>query len=79
MGLRVDGALRTLVGSHHRSARQSEGRPFLTINPEFGPPPYQPIDPRTGEPLADIWDVCLWMTQRFRDRWAERLRAHAAQ
>jgi len=44
----------------------------VTINPEFGPPPYQPIDSRTGEPLADIWGVCLWMTERFRQRWAGR-------
>lgn len=45
---------------------------FLTINPEFGPVPYQPTDPHSGEPLADIWEVCLWMTRRFRARWAQR-------
>jgi sugar phosphate isomerase/epimerase len=50
-------------------ARRAEGRAFLTINPEFGPPSYQPVDPRTGQPLADIWDVCLWVTARFRERW----------
>ena len=38
---------------------KSEGRPWLTINPEFGPPAYQPVHPETGEPLADIWEVCL--------------------
>jgi sugar phosphate isomerase/epimerase len=54
-------------------ARIEEKRPFLTINPEFGPPPYQPVDPATEKPLADIWDVCLWMTDRFRTRWASRL------
>jgi sugar phosphate isomerase/epimerase len=53
-------------------ARRAEGRAFLTINPEFGPPNYQPVDPRTGAPLADIWEVCLWVTARFRERWAER-------
>jgi len=52
---------------------KSEGRPWLTINPEFGPPAYQPVDPHTGEPLADIWEVCLWMAARFRERWAGRL------
>ena len=50
-------------------ARKAEGRAWLTINPEFGPFTYQPIDPKTGEPHADIWEVCLWITQRFRDRW----------
>jgi hypothetical protein len=59
-------------------ARLAEGRPFLTINPEFGPPPYQPVHPQTGEPLADVWEVCLWMAQRFRERWAGRLDAGAA-
>ena len=53
-------------------ARLAEGREFLTINPEFGPPPYQPISPSDDKPLADIWDVCLWMTERFRARWADR-------
>ena len=52
-------------------ARLAEKKPFLTINPEFGPPPYQPVDPTDDSPLADIWDVCLWMTERFRDRWRD--------
>lgn len=55
------------------AARKAEGRAWLTINPEFGPPPYQPADPRTGEPLADIWDICGWMRDRFRNRWEGRL------
>lgn len=53
--------------------RAGEGRDFLTINPEFGPPPYAPADPATGEAFIDVWEVCLWMTQRFRERWAGRL------
>lgn len=53
-------------------SRLRDGRPFLTINPEFGPPPYQPADPVHNAPLADIWDVCLWVTDRFRTRWADR-------
>jgi hypothetical protein len=52
--------------------RLADGREFLTINPEFGPPPYQPVNPLDDSPLADIWDVCLWMTDRFRSRWAGR-------
>jgi hypothetical protein len=52
--------------------RLAEGRPFLTVNPEFGPPPYQPTDPN-GRPLADVWDVCLWMAERFRERWRDRV------
>ena len=49
------------------------GRPYLTINPEFGPPPYAPADPATGAAFVDIWDTCLWMTNRFRNRWNARL------
>ena len=55
----------------------AEGRPFMTINPEFGPPLYQPFHPETREPLADIWDVCLWLTGRFRERWAGKLEVEA--
>ncbi|MDG2304517.1 MAG: hypothetical protein P8R42_07635 [Candidatus Binatia bacterium] len=54
-------------------ARRNEGRAFLTINPEFGPPPYQAVNPETDEPLANIGEICLWMTARFRSRWAGRL------
>ena len=54
-------------------ARKAEGRAWLTINPEFGPFTYQPTDPATGEPHADIWEVCLWITERFRNRWNGRL------
>jgi hypothetical protein len=54
-----------------------EGRPFLTINPEFGPPPYAPTHPATGAAFIDPWDACLWMTTRFRERWNGRLEALA--
>jgi len=53
-------------------ARLAEGRSFLTVNAEFGPPPYQPVDPTDESPLADIWDVCLWTSNRFRARWQNR-------
>jgi sugar phosphate isomerase/epimerase len=53
--------------------RQAEGREFVTVNPEFGPPLYQPFDPVTREPLADIWECCLFITKRFRERWDGKL------
>lgn len=40
---------------------QSEGREFLTVTPEAGPPPYMPVLPRTQEPLADTWQLNLQM------------------
>ncbi|MTH55614.1 sugar phosphate isomerase/epimerase [Bacillus mangrovi] len=33
----------------------------LTFTPEYGPPGYMHTMPFTGEPIADLWDVCLWM------------------
>lgn len=53
--------------------RRDEGRSYLTINPEFGPPPYQPVGSDGESPTADIWEVCLWMKERFRSRWANGL------
>lgn len=44
-------------------------QPFLSVDPEFGPPNYQWTDPNTGKPLADIWDVSLWMRDRLKKRW----------
>ena len=44
-------------------ARKESGASFLTITPEFGPPPYMPVEPFTGRPLADAWEVNV----RFRD------------
>ena len=37
----------------------------LTFTPEFGPPPYMPRIPFTNEPVADLWQVCQWMKERF--------------
>ena len=52
---------------------RDEGREFVTFNAEFGPPTYQPFHPETGEPLADIWEVCYWVTDRLRKRWEGKL------
>lgn len=49
------------------------GDEVLTINPEFGPPPYAPADPATGRAFTDAWDTCLWMARRFRERWRGRV------
>ncbi len=45
---------------------------FLTFVPEFGPPTYMPTIPGTGEPTANLWDVCLWSAERFRKQFKER-------
>ena len=43
----------------------------LTFNPEFGPPNYMQALPHSRMPVADCWDVCLYMGSRFRDTYAE--------
>ncbi len=45
---------------------KARGLPWIGVDPEFGPPNYMPTAPFTREPLADLWDVCLWMRDRFK-------------
>ena len=47
------------------AARAREGRPWLTLTPEFGPPPYMPLRPLENEPVADAWEVNAWMRDRL--------------
>lgn len=47
-----------------------EKRSVLRVDPEFGPPNYLWTDPRSGEPMSDLWDICLWMRDRLRARWS---------
>jgi sugar phosphate isomerase/epimerase len=42
----------------------------VTMTPEHGPPNYQVCDPKTGTPLADIWDVNHWIALRRQERFA---------
>jgi len=37
--------------------RQGEGDALFTITPEFGPMPYMPALPYTGQPVASQWDI----------------------
>ena len=52
-----------------KAAHEARGAKVMTIDPEYGPPNYMWTDPKTGEPLADLWDVCLWTRDRLRKRW----------
>jgi len=52
-----------------RDLRRSDGAKRLTVTSEFGPPPYLPQLPFTGQPVADLWEVCLWMKDRLEKRW----------
>ncbi len=39
----------------------AEGRPYLTITPEFGPVPYTWTVPHTGMPVSDFFDINVYM------------------
>jgi len=50
-----------------------EGRDLLTITFEFGPPPYCPIHPDTGEPVADFFEINVRMKDYMIDYLGKRL------
>jgi len=52
-------------------ARLKAEAEYFTFNPEFGPPNYMPTLPHTRQPVADLWEVCLWMANRFEGRYRE--------
>lgn len=53
------------------AARRGEGRPFLTLSPEFGPVPYMPTIPYENRPVADPWEVNCWMHDTLRRELAD--------
>lgn len=38
----------------------------ITMTPEFGPDGYQAVDPRSGDPVGDLWEMNCWMADRQR-------------
>lgn len=54
-----EGWWKRMVQDHAKAGKQ------LTFTPEFGPPGYMPTLPFTHQPVVDLWQVCLWMKQRF--------------
>jgi hypothetical protein len=53
-----------------RDAHIARGEQVITVDPEFGPPGYMHTLPYTQQPVADLWDICQWMTDRIRKRWS---------
>ncbi len=49
----------------HRQTNQ----PLLTIAPEFGPPPYMLLLPGTNKPVADQWDLNIFILQLLKERY----------
>ena len=54
------------IVENHRNA----GKKFLTITSEFGPYPYMPILPYTGQPVTSQWDVNVFMKDLLLDKFS---------
>ncbi len=46
------------------------GRPALSMTAEYGPPPYQPVDPYTGEPARDLASIVADASAALRQRYS---------
>jgi len=47
---------------------RKENREYFTISPEFGPHPYMTILPYTRQPIADQWEVNVYMMNMLKER-----------
>ncbi len=53
------------------SAQKAAGTETFVITPEFGPPPYMPCHPQTGEPLCDAWEVNVRFFKALKEKFAD--------
>lgn len=51
----------------------ANGEQTFTITPEFGPEPYMMLIPQTNTPIANQWDINLYMMNMLRSRYANKL------
>ena len=58
--------------------RVASGEDTLTFTPEYGVNNYLPTLPYTQQPVADLWDVCLWANERFKSFFAQTMAAMEA-
>lgn len=49
--------------------KQKENAAYLTINTEFGAPPYLPLLPYTRQPVVSQWDVNVFMMNLLKERY----------
>jgi sugar phosphate isomerase/epimerase len=45
------------------AVRRAEGCQLLPITPEFGPVPYMTLLPHTRKPIADLWEINVFMRE----------------
>jgi sugar phosphate isomerase/epimerase len=51
--------------AHHQQRKTS----FITITPEFGPPPYLILLPHTHKPISDQWNCNIYMMEMLKKRY----------
>ncbi|HMK38245.1 MAG TPA: sugar phosphate isomerase/epimerase, partial [Bacteroidota bacterium] len=51
-------------------ARRAAGAEDLFVCPEFGPAPYMPLIPHSRAPVADLWEITLFMKDLLRQKLA---------
>ena len=49
-------------------SRRKEGVEVFPITTEFGPPEYMPTLPYTRQPVANLWEINLWMRDTLKYR-----------
>ena len=54
------------------AAREGAGADVVSMTAEYGPPPYQPTDPNTGQPSRPLEEVVTWASDRLRARYGYR-------
>lgn len=59
-------ALWSLIVKNHTALK----REYLTITTEFGPPPYMPTNLNDNKPVADQWDINVFMKNWLLDKLA---------
>lgn len=47
------------------------GKPILTFTTEFGPEPYMTQVPNTGKPIADQWELNIFMLETLKKRYSK--------
>ncbi len=50
--------------------QKERGFTWCTMTPEFGPDGYLQVDPRTQEPVADLWELNSWAGRLVRDEFS---------
>jgi sugar phosphate isomerase/epimerase len=48
---------------------EARNSPLLTITPEFGPCDYMPALPYTRQPVADLWEINVYMKDMLKKRY----------